>query len=352
MRIKHITIAGFRGFASKQEFDLSADATVIVGVNGLGKTSLFDAILWSVSGRLPRLGEDNRVVSLYSTTGEANVGLALADAKGNEVFVRRNSDGKSQSLTVRNGEREFKGASASSFLADLLWPEASSSTESDAILHSTICRSVYLQQDCIREFLDATTDQERFNTISQLIGTGQLTELQLQLEKQRTSWTKATNQLQKDGNSIQARVEALRKQLDKLQKTAASANDVDASGPTWQEWWALAQSHGLTLRQAPAVDSLDAMSALDEAIREIGSLRDSVGRKKALVGELLGHLHREPPRLAESIEALQGRVATANKSLEAVAVELANARKKSADLRQLQVQTQELHEQKRALAAR
>lgn len=350
MRLKHLTVAGFRGFAHKQEFDLSADATIVVGVNGLGKTSFFDAILWSLSGKLPRVGEDNRIVSLYSTTGEANVSLVLVDASGSEVSIRRNSDGSSQTVTVKSNGREFKGASATSFLADLLWPEASSSSESDTILNSTLCRSVYLQQDCIREFLDATTDQERFNTISQLIGTGPLTDFQLQLEKQRTSWTKATNQLQKDGDEIQARVDALQRQLEKLQKSSVSSVNTVDSSPTWADWWALAQAQGVSSRQIPAVDSLDATSALDEALREIGTLRDSVARKKALLNELSGLLNREPPLPNEPIKTLQDLVLATNTAMEAVTGQLDAARKTAADLRKLRVQAQELNEQKRALA--
>lgn len=45
MRITAIELSGFRGFAQKQEFDLDANAIVIVGANGQGKTSLFDGVL-------------------------------------------------------------------------------------------------------------------------------------------------------------------------------------------------------------------------------------------------------------------------------------------------------------------
>ena len=72
MRLKSIEISGFRGFATKRVFDLSADATIVVGTNGLGKTSLLDAIHWGMCGRLGRIGEsDERIVSLYSSTGTA-----------------------------------------------------------------------------------------------------------------------------------------------------------------------------------------------------------------------------------------------------------------------------------------
>ena len=39
MRLVSLKIAGFRGFAHTQTFGLDADAVVIVGVNGQGKTS-------------------------------------------------------------------------------------------------------------------------------------------------------------------------------------------------------------------------------------------------------------------------------------------------------------------------
>lgn len=348
MRLKHIAVAGFRGFATKQEFDLSADATIVVGVNGLGKTSLFDAILWCLSGKLPRVGEDNRVVSLYSSTGEANVSLTLNDQAGDELSVRRNSDGSTQVLQVIKGSREFKGASAISFLAETLWPEAASSSESESLVNSTLCQSVYLQQDCIRDFLDATSDQDRFNIISQLIGMGPLTDFQIQLEKQRTSWTRATTQLQKDGANIEDRVDALKRQLEKLQKSVTSGSS--DSNPTWSEWWATGMAQGLRPRSTPAVESVEATSSIDEALREIGTLRDACGRRKALAQELSALIQREPPIVTESIASLQDLLKSASDKLETATAQLDSARKRAAELRQLRIEAKESHAQKQALA--
>lgn len=348
VRLKHIAIAGFRGFAAKQEFDLSADATVLVGVNGLGKTSLFDAILWCLSGKLPRVGEDDKVVSLYSSTGEANVALTLHDQAGDELSIRRNSDGSTQVLQVSKGEREFKGSSATSLLAETLWPEAASSRESESLVNSTLCQSVYLQQDRIRDFLDATSDQERFNIISQLIGTGPLTDFQIQLEKQRTSWTRATTQLQKDGANIEDRVDALKRQLEKLQKSAASGTG--DSNPSWSEWWTTGFAKGLRPRSTPAVESIEATSSIDEALREIGTLRDACSRRKALAQELLSSLQREPHVVTESIATLQDLAKAASNELQNATARLDSARKRSAELRQLRVETKELQQQKEALA--
>jgi DNA repair exonuclease SbcCD ATPase subunit len=72
MRLVSADVSGFRGFPQRREFDLNADAVVVVGSNGNGKTSLLDGILWALSGRIPRLArEDDHLVSLYSETGQA-----------------------------------------------------------------------------------------------------------------------------------------------------------------------------------------------------------------------------------------------------------------------------------------
>ena len=54
-RITHLSIEGFRAYGRKQELDLDADVVVLYGPNGLGKTSLFDAIDFACTGRIGRL---------------------------------------------------------------------------------------------------------------------------------------------------------------------------------------------------------------------------------------------------------------------------------------------------------
>jgi DNA repair exonuclease SbcCD ATPase subunit len=59
MRLVSLEVSGFRGFPRRQAFDLNADAVVVVGSNGNGKTSLLDGILWALSGRIPRLATED-----------------------------------------------------------------------------------------------------------------------------------------------------------------------------------------------------------------------------------------------------------------------------------------------------
>ena len=79
MRLKEISLTGFRAFAKTTTVDLSADCTILVGKNGQGKTSLLDGLFWALTGQLERIGEDDSLVSLYSETGTASVSLTLSD---------------------------------------------------------------------------------------------------------------------------------------------------------------------------------------------------------------------------------------------------------------------------------
>ena len=56
-RITQLSIEGFRAYGRREELDLDADVVVLYGPNGLGKTSLFDAIDFACTGRIGRLSK-------------------------------------------------------------------------------------------------------------------------------------------------------------------------------------------------------------------------------------------------------------------------------------------------------
>lgn len=66
MRLKSISIEGFRAFGRQATIDLDADVILLQGANGLGKTSLLDAILWCLSGQISRFRERGSPVSMYA----------------------------------------------------------------------------------------------------------------------------------------------------------------------------------------------------------------------------------------------------------------------------------------------
>ena len=64
MRLQSAVIEGFRGFVNRVEIDLAADVVILHGPNGVGKTSLLDAVLWALTGRIERFADKGNPVSL------------------------------------------------------------------------------------------------------------------------------------------------------------------------------------------------------------------------------------------------------------------------------------------------
>jgi chromosome segregation protein len=122
MRIVTLEVQGFRAFGTSRSFDFDADAIVVVAPNGTGKTSLFDAILWALTGAVPRLGTNTQeLISLYSETGEARVSITLRGHDGERLNITRRALGEDQQLRIEfNGEILQERASAQSKLLSSL----------------------------------------------------------------------------------------------------------------------------------------------------------------------------------------------------------------------------------------
>ena len=218
MRIKSLEISGFRAFSGRHQFDLDGDIVLVVGVNGQGKTSLFDAIHWTITGELSRLNRPDSVVSLYSSSGEARVHITLVSEDGRLLDVTRHSDGEKDSLLVSEGDELFRGDDAEHELVRRLWPDGLAASDSRTALRSALERGVYLQQDVLTEFLSADTDQDRFRAISELIGAGRTTELQAALDRSRRAWSGFTNKRISEMEEIEKRLSGLERQLLDLQE--------------------------------------------------------------------------------------------------------------------------------------
>ncbi len=286
---------------------------------------------------------------MYSETGEARVSVELTNENNEDISVTRTSDGKSQSLQLSIGGEDFKSASATSRLLEMLWPDAAPANDGESALTSALVRSVYLQQDRVRDFLEAASDQERFNVVTELVGVGRLTELQLQLERERNSWTRAITQRTKEEAPLVQRVAELEKQLQKLKQS--SEVDEDSTLPSWNEWWQAAGKLRVTSAiELPSATSVEASSVLNNAIQQLQSLVTQNGSRLDTAAQLRELLANEPTKPPPSIEELRIQNEQATLAVQKVRDTLAAARKEAAANRKRQVEAQELHEQQRALA--
>ena len=350
MRLVSLELSGFRGFARPQAFNLDADSIVVVGMNGQGKTSLFDGILWALSGSIPRLrGEDARVVSIYSETGQARAELRLKDpVTGAQFTVTRSFDGAEKRLALEGPKGGYEGPSAEGQLIELICPDAALSSDPSEALASVLTHSVYLQQDLIRQFVEAATSQERFTSASELVGAGRVTELQASLERAKKAWSTATNQRENELRPMRERLAVLEARLSELLGHASQ----DASAITtedWSRWWKDLARVGFSTAQVEA-GSREAPTAIDDAIKRLEALRLSNARRL----ESLRVLQTEATRLIDGmipeVSPLRERAASLRREQDDMGRLVREEQLRLSEARRLEAASKEQAEQLRALA--
>lgn len=351
MRLLSLEISGFRGFPRRLKFDLDADAVVVVGANGNGKTSLFDSILWALSGRIPRFdNDDRRLVSMYSETGQMKVTLCLKDHSTNRQFtVTRSFDGKEGRVVLETPDGTNQGPLAEGKLIELVWPDAASASDPHEALASVLTRSVYLQQDLIRQFVEAASDEQRFTAVSELVGAGRVTELQTSLERAKKAWSTATNQRQDEIHPMRERLVLIEARLAELTTRASQAAPAITPG-AWTQWWQHLAALGLKTAQVEPA-SREAPSAIDNAIKQLEAMRRSTERRLQAIGTIRTEMVGIAKRPMPEISVLREKVEVSRKQLEDLKRVVTEEQARLAESRRFQAALTEKTEQLKALAA-
>jgi exonuclease SbcC len=340
MRIQSLEVSGFRAFTRPQRFDLGADCIIVTGHNGTGKTSLFDAVLWGLTGSVPRLG-DASVVSLYSPAREARVSLVLRETHGGDWAVSRTTSEKESTLTLSRGGETFRGPSAEIRLQEILWPAAIQS-QRKIDLASVVTRSAYLQQDLVRQFLESDSAENRFRTVSELMGAGDLTTFLESLERERNAWSRAKSGPQRDVAEAENRLAAIRSRLERLSTQTASLNQFQERLQRW------IRSAIETLRGAGRDES---DTSIDSLLRQLQTTESQASRGLALVRDATEDLRdtseRFEPGELRRLELTTRRLAKKRASLAGM---LESARAQAAEERQKLIAEHEQQAELRALA--
>ena len=350
MRLLSITLSGFRGFPQEQAFDLDADTVVVVGANGSGKTSLFDGILWALSGQIPRLhNDDARLVSMYSETGQMRVRLRLRDLPaGRQFTVTRSFDGKKTRLALETPEGSYKGSSAEGRLIDLVWPDAASASDPREALASVLTRSVYLQQDLVRQFVEAATNQGRFAAVSELVGAGRVTELQGALERAKKAWSTATNQRQDELRPLRERLTVIEARLSEA-TARASQSFPTITSKAWDQWWQSLSDLGFkSVQVEPA--AREAPAAIDNAIKQLEALSRSTERRLQALGAIQTEVARLVNRPTPEIPPFRTKTTALRKELGDLKHTVTEEQARLAELRRHQAALKEKSEQLKVLA--
>lgn len=344
MRLTSIELSGFRAFSRQEHFDLDADAVLVLGANGQGKTSLFDGVLWALTGSISRFSSPESVLSMWSSSGQAYVELGLAGDGGAFTLVRT-FDGKSTSLALTPaGGQTLRGPEAETQTLRLLWSDALSAVEPQRALCSALERGAYLQQDLVTQFIGADTAQERFAAISELVGSGRIRELQEALEQARRSWSRATTTKSHERDDVAHRVASLSRRIDQLAQNQGAEG---LSEEAWGNWWGRHAS--LVGGEAtPTLGGADAVPILDSSIKELQAIQPGWERRREAAARAIQEHSTLPARPEDNVETLLANVAATEADLTAAQEALTRAQAQASALRRQQV---ELHEQRASLAA-
>ncbi|MBS3750451.1 MAG: AAA family ATPase, partial [Anaerolineales bacterium] len=89
MRLKSITLNGFKTFATKTEFEFDDRITVIVGPNGSGKSNIADAVRWVLGEQSYKLLRGKKTVDMIFHGSDERPRSGMASA----TIVFDNHDG-------------------------------------------------------------------------------------------------------------------------------------------------------------------------------------------------------------------------------------------------------------------
>ncbi len=333
MRLKHITVRGFRAFPEKLSVNLDADVVVVAGRNGTGKTSLFDAIVWALSGSLPRLKDNRSVVSLYSETGSAEVKLML-EHEQQPLTVIRTTDGTNTSCRLIEGDQEYETETSKVRLLDLLWPGTEPLAARQDAMVTAMTRSVYLQQDLLKQFISSDTEADRFKVLSELLGAGRIVDLQQALEYARNMFSRhVVTDLQAQTAELTTKYQNISARL-LTTKPASNEIDVQSAIDRWlKDVFQVAPSEVLEKFQSP----IHTLEQLDAALKLVAEASLRLRRDRSELEIALGEVAamQQIPDPASSLQERETALKSHESEIQTLKQALAAAQTAQFDARRL-----------------
>jgi hypothetical protein len=238
-RLTGLDISEFRGIRrlSKDEIPLSADIVFIYGPNGVGKTSLADALEWAVTGHVAHVelaaahsgsrGPDP-VVNVFSGSGTACVTCHLSDRLS---ITRRGCARSSDRLIGDSTARDDRA------VIDHVVGTKAPSAEARLPIHrlrDLFRGSHLLSQHDMRRFLEETDPAVRFDILTNMIGAEEFVrfrektvKVRKRLESHAALATEGRQNIEREMATMVARVRALQSELQELERVLASGKRAD-----------------------------------------------------------------------------------------------------------------------------
>ena len=161
MKLEFVELAGFRGFRDKTRFDLPGGFTVISGRNGVGKSTILDAVDFAITG----------TINKYSVTNARGGGLEnhiwwVGDDSASEQFVSVGfvDDAGNRFVVTRDRNKTSK-STAGEILDRLCLAGSKAPATCDALMKTTLIRD-----ELISALSLDLPEQARFSAVQTAIG--------------------------------------------------------------------------------------------------------------------------------------------------------------------------------------
>ena len=163
MNLDYVEVCGFRGFRDKLRLTFGSGFTVVVGRNGVGKSTLFDAVEYALTGSIDKYTVEKAAQESLSDylwwrgSGKAEAYYVIAAFKGatGEVFTVKRT---------RESGADKNAAEIEAALCKELRPE-------DALRQ--LCRTSIIRDEWIAALSVDLSDTERFEHVRSALGLGQ-----------------------------------------------------------------------------------------------------------------------------------------------------------------------------------
>jgi DNA repair exonuclease SbcCD ATPase subunit len=331
MRIRTVTLENFRGFRGTTEIDLSADVVAIYARNGVGKTTIFDAIELCLLGEIARFADVDVTPGVFLPNvleaPTARIGVEFADA--DKAFV--------ELLLSEEGEYSLRTNSGCNTHRDLLYDwfileDYEPPRREVGAIRELFRSSLFLSQSNIRDFLNGDPEG-RFAVLANLTGAASLQRYIEKLEAVEKETTRRFHEVQSELEGLEGNKILPRKQLSVMEERqrnlgARLGQDVVDREILKREIGAIELSLG-----AQALDELEpqtfaalVLAACDDSGRRI-DLR--IGELASLEALAPGHRQRLEQREKQSarLRELQTRLANLD-AQESVAISSSESNKR------------------------
>lgn len=321
---ERLRVAAFRGFAEPVDIDLNASVVIVHGPNGLGKTSLFDALQWVLLGDLARLRDarmrrtDEYIVNAYRAGDSATVEVEIR-LDNERVRLLRTGDRSQSVLTWQSAEAgTLRGQDAE----DLLAMKFGGGPDLDLAASLNACG--LLQQDATRDVL-ASKPRDRFEIFSKILGLGELANVEQwargEAEQASSFFREAESQVvsaERDASQAAAALTSLQQIAStrpavadvaaRLHELIASAGFPNAVALETRDEAASVTAVATTVAREAADIASELRTLLDDAeiqVRPPADNKDSLARRRDQANEALANRQLALTQAQEELRRLQ-----------------------------------------------